>query len=442
VQAARLPEGFRGARDIAAFGLAPQAHGDQSAPFRALLADAVRRDIPVVLPPGTYRVADIVAPDGLTIAGTPGATRLVSATGGPVLTGAGLARLILSGLTVTGAGPGTGTRKGGAANDGGLLELSDIADLTIEGCSVGGGTDGHGLLMTRCGGRIRDNALQGVGGVGLFAIDSSGLSITGNRLADCGNGGILVHRSQEGEDGSIVTGNRITRIAARDGGTGQNGNGINVFRAGNVIVSQNHISDCAFSAIRANAASNVLVTGNQALRSGETAIYCEFGFSGAIVSGNIVDTAANGILVVNFDTGGRLATVAQNVVRNITGVGPYVHDGAGFGFGISVEADTVVSGNVIDSVARWALVLGWGPYLRNVSVTGNMIRTAPIGCVVSVVDGAGAALIADNIFDRTGAAIVGYRWTEKATGDLMDEPQAGPVKAFPHVTLSGNRRTG
>jgi hypothetical protein len=71
-------------------------------------------------------------------------------------------------------------------------------------------------------------------------------------VRDCANGGILVHRWSVGEDATIVARNRVMRIAARAGGTGQNGNGINIFRAGNVMVTDNHVSDCAFSAIRAN----------------------------------------------------------------------------------------------------------------------------------------------------------------------------------------------
>ena len=85
------------------------------------------------------------------------------------------------------------------------------------------------------------------------------LTITGNTVEDCGNGGILIHRWKKGEDGSIVTGNRITRIGANDGGTGQNGNGINIFRAGGVMVSGNQIADCAFTGVRANSASNVQI---------------------------------------------------------------------------------------------------------------------------------------------------------------------------------------
>jgi putative cofactor-binding repeat protein len=98
-----------------------------------------------------------------------------------------------------------------------------------------------------------------------------------------------------------------------------------------------------------------------------------------VVSGNMIDGAANGISIANFDKGGRLASVTGNVVRNLTLKGPYQHE-LGFGIGIAAEADTLVSGNVIEGAPRWGMQLGWGPYLRNLVVTGNVIRKAPIGC--------------------------------------------------------------
>ena len=112
--------------------------------------------------------------------------------------------------------------------------------------------------------------------------------------------------------------------------------------------------------MRANAANNVQITGNTCLRSGEVAIFSEFGFSGALIANNIVEKAANGISVANFDHGGRLAVVANNIVRDLVTEGPYPADGQGFGVGIAVEADVTVSGNVIDGAPRFGLVLGWG----------------------------------------------------------------------------------
>ncbi len=37
----------------------------------------------------------------------------------------------------------------------------------------------------------------------------------------------------------------------------------------------------------------------------------------------MMDGAANGISIANFDQGGRLASVTGNVVRNLTLKGPY-----------------------------------------------------------------------------------------------------------------------
>jgi uncharacterized secreted repeat protein (TIGR03808 family) len=164
------------------------------------------------------------------------------------------------------------------------------------------------------------------------------------------------------------------RIAARAGGTGQNGNGINIFRAGNVMVTDNHVSDCAFSAIRANSASNIQIVSNQAIRSGETAVYAEFSFEGAVIASNLIDGGTVGISVANFNEGGRLAAVTGNIIRNLTTQGPYPAEYAGFGIGMAIEADAAVTGNVIEGAPKWGVLMGWGPFLRAVNFTGNTIR--------------------------------------------------------------------
>ncbi|OJF91706.1 TIGR03808 family TAT-translocated repetitive protein [Pararhizobium antarcticum] len=422
-------DGLRGAIDIAPYGLTPDATVDQGDALNRLLRDAASSGLQAVLPAGDYVVSGVNLPDGIDLSGTAGATRLIHAGGRFALSGRNLKRARLSGLSIDGAAQPLG------AEAGGLLHLENIAAMTIEDCTITGSSK-HGIHADGCGGRLSGNRITAAGMAGLYALDSRALSITGNIVSDCGNGGILVHRQTAGEDGTMIAGNRVTRIAATEGGTGENGNGINLFRTANVMVTGNHVSDCAFSAIRANAASNVQIADNQCLRSGETAIYAEFGFEGAVVSDNLIDGAANGILIVNFNDGGRLAVVSGNLVRNLKEDGPYVHDGAGFGFGIAVEADTVVSGNIIENAPKYGLMLGWGPYLRNVVATGNLVRAAQIGCAVTVVEEAGTALIADNLFqDVPGGGIVGFRWNDKATGDLM----AAGAETFRHLTLQGNR---
>jgi len=314
------------------------------------------------------------------------------------------------------------------------LDIRGTPRFVMDNCELLGASK-NAIALERVSGRIENCEISGAAQAAIWSVDAGRMRIAGNMISDCGYGGILVHRWQPGEDGTIVSGNRIDRILARSGGTGQFGNGINVFRAGRVIISDNQISDCAFSAIRSNSGSNVQISGNNCVRSGETSIYSEFAFEGAVISNNIVDGAANGISVVNFNEGGRMSAVNGNLVRNLSTKGPYTADAPGFGVGITVEADASVSGNVIERAPLYGMHLGWGPYLRNVVATGNVIREAGEGIAVSVVEGVGSVVISDNVIDgaRRGA-IVGHRWSEAVTGDLAKTNQD-----LPGLTVERNR---
>jgi uncharacterized secreted repeat protein (TIGR03808 family) len=271
--------------------------------------------------------------------------------------------------------------------------------------------------------------------VALFFLDGSALIITSNVIRDSGNGGILIWQSRNRDDGSTVADNRIENTLARSGGSGQNGNAINVFRAGNVIVRGNHIRNAAFSAIRGNAASNIQIIGNNCSALDEVAIYSEFAFEGAVISNNIVDGAGIGVSVTNFNEGGRLATVHGNVIRNVAARRPGTPPEEE-GIGITVEADTVVSGNVIDTAANAGIKAGWGKYLRNVAVTGNVVRTVNYGVAVSVTSGAGDAVIASNIISGAKrAAIVGMNHRTVVTGDLAKEG----ADRYPQLKIHGNQ---
>ena len=128
--------------------------------------------------------------------------------------------------------------------------------------------------------------------------------------------------------------------------------------------------------------------------------------------------------------------VQGNVIRNLTprrppGADP--HDAAGVGIG--VEADTAVTGNVIENAPSAGIALGWGQYLRDVTVTGNVVRNADVGIAVSVVPGAGSAVIADNLISgvRRGA-ILGMDRHTPVTGDLTNDGAR-----FAQLAISGNR---
>jgi uncharacterized secreted repeat protein (TIGR03808 family) len=402
------------------------AEGDQTALLQTLLDEVATTGEILFLPPGDYLCGPLRLPARARLAGIDGASRLF----GPqlALQANGVRQLSLSHLTLDGLG------RPGVAAGRHLVELVDCPDLSAEGCRFLGAA-GHALALTAVGGRVSDCRITGAVDVALLSRDAIGLHVIDNIVEDCGNGGILVHRTLPGQDGSIVRGNRLARIRADAGGTGQYGNAINLFKAHGVTVDGNQIADSAFSAIRSNGGSNAVISGNTCLNSGETALYAEFQFEGAVISDNIVDGAAIGISVANFNEGGRLALCTGNLIRNLRTRGPYPADAPGFGMGISVEADTVVSNNVVENAPLFGLKLGWGPYLRDVAATGNVLRRCGTGIAVSVVEGAGRTLIASNLIsDPAVGAILGYRWSEAVTADLARDPGSAPA----HLSLSAN----
>lgn len=420
---------IRGSIDATELGVKPGALDDQSKAFADMLSRASARDMPVFLRPGTYVVSNLSLPDRVRLTGVPGATRIVYGGGGHLMMTERAERIELAGLVFDG---GNGWLADYAQ---GLLDLRQVAHLAIDNCEISG-SGRHGLALEHASGRVERSAISGAADAGIYSVEAKGLAIAGNSVSECADGGILVHRWRAAEDGTMVTGNRVERIGARSGGTGQNGNGINAFRAGNVIISGNIVVDCAFSAIRANSASNLQVTGNTCSRSGETALYSEFSFEGAVIANNIVDGAANGISMVNFNEGGRMGVCSNNIVRNLSISGPYPADAPGFGVGISVEADTSVSGNVVENAPLYGIKIGWGPFMRNVTATGNVVRKAGTGIAVTIVEGAGPAVISDNIIEAaTHGAIVGQRWAKPVTGDLATLGNAG----YAHLTVERNR---
>jgi uncharacterized secreted repeat protein (TIGR03808 family) len=294
----------------------------------------------------------------------------------------------------------------------------------------------NGITLEAIEGEVTGSTISAADAA-IFSLDARGLRIAGNTVRGAGNGGILIWRSEPGDDGTLVVDNRIEGIMNKAGGSGEYGNAINVFRADNVIVRGNRIRNAAFSAVRGNKASNLQIIGNTCSGLGEVALYAEFGFEGVVIANNIVDGAAIGVSVTNFNQGGRLAVVQGNLIRNLVGrrpPGTNPNDSAGIGIGI--EADTVVTGNVVENAANIGIAAGWGPYLRDVAITSNVIRGADFGITVSVAPGAGAAVIADNLIsDVRSGAIIGMEWKKPVTGDLAKD---GATR-YAQLSIGGNR---
>lgn len=414
IQATGLAAGLAVATPTRAIELDPASDADQSEALQAALHAATGTGR-LSLPAGRFSVSGLLFPGQLVVEGVPGATWLV-ASGAPIGMVSGVADLVLCHIGFT-----------GDSGDGPLLGIEGASSILVDSCRF---RDSGGIALGLSGSsaRIRDCDFSGHGDAAIHAIDCTGLAITGNAVANCGNAGIRVWRSESGFDGSIVAGNRISAIDWRDGGNGQNGNGVNVFRADGVLVSGNVISDCAFTAVRLNATNNTIISDNQCRNSGEVAIFSEFGFSGSIISGNLVDGAAGGISMTNLDTDGHMAVCTGNIVRNIAPRSEVNPDTSPFG--IFAEADAAITGNIVDNVPGLAIGAGWGPYLRNVLVADNVVTNALIGIGVSVAEGAGAVTIGANRIDASQHAIAGLAWTDVVEPDLAAAADRYPLVTF------------
>ncbi|MEO0327221.1 MAG: TIGR03808 family TAT-translocated repetitive protein [Pseudomonadota bacterium] len=394
-------------------GLVPGSTQDQGSALQSILDKASSDGKAVFLEPGRYRISNVTLPKNTNLQGVHGSTTLEYAGGEHFVYSEGAENISLSGIRLDG---GLLPTAGYAES---LLRIRDAKQVWIEKCAITNAA-AIGSYISGSSGKFVNNTIDSaIGTAAIYALDNSKFEIASNTIEECGNNGILVHRSSIGEDNTIITSNRIRQISALNGGTGPWGNGINTYRANGVIVNGNHISDCAFSTIRSNSCSNIQISDNTCLRVGETSIYSEFAFEGASITGNIVDGAALGISIANFLDGGRLSVCANNIVRNMHNHIPYPEDGHIHGSGISVEADTSVTGNVIENVPRFGLLLGWGPYLRNVNVNANVVHRANIGVYVSAVEGVGPVSIHNNTLSKVKAGgVVGHNWHDVATGDL------------------------
>jgi uncharacterized secreted repeat protein (TIGR03808 family) len=415
-------------RDATQYGVRPGSPDDQTRNLQCAIDEAARAQVPLVLPPGVYRTGLLNLQNGTQLIGVRGATRLAF-TGGPsLLLGEGAGHISLSGITLDGGKIPLPARRG-------LIHLLGGRDVRISDCEITA-SGGSGIWIEQVAGDISGNSFADIAATALVSFDALGLIVSRNTITGTNDNGIEILRTAIGDDGTLVADNRIENIKAGPGGSGQYGNAINAFRAGNVIVRGNHIRNCDYSAVRGNSASNIQITGNSISDVREVALYSEFAFQGAIIANNTVDGAALGVSVCNFNEGGRMAAVTGNIIRNLlpkrpAGTAP---DDDG-GIGIYVEANCSVTGNVIENAPAFGIVAGWGKYLRDVTITGNVIRNAFAGIGVSVAIGAGTALVNNNMIAETPrGAVVGLDHLSVATADLA----ADGAQRYAQVVVGSN----
>jgi uncharacterized secreted repeat protein (TIGR03808 family) len=415
-------------RDATQYGVRPGSPDDQTRALQRAIDEAARAQAPLALPPGVYRTGMLRLSGGTQLVGVRGATKLVFTGGASMLSGEGANSVGLTGITLDGGGIPLPTRRG-------LLHCLGGRDLRVIDCEIAG-SGGNGIWLENVSGDVSGNILTNIAVTGITSFDAQGLIVSRNTIQGTSDNGIEILRTTIGDDGTLVADNRIENIKAGPGGSGQYGNAINAFRAGNVIVRGNRIRNCDYSAVRGNSASNIQISGNSVSDVREVALYSEFAFEGAVIANNTVDGAALGVSVCNFNEGGRLSVVQGNIIRNLLPkrpIGTAPDDDAGIG--IYVEADTSVTGNVIENAPAFGIVAGWGKYLRDVAISGNVIRNAFAGIGVSVVPGAGTALVNNNMISLAPrGAVVGLDHARPVTPDLS----ADGAQRFAQVVVGTN----
>ncbi|MFQ3454340.1 TIGR03808 family TAT-translocated repetitive protein [Bradyrhizobium sp. UFLA01-814] len=415
-------------RDVTQYGVRPGSPDDQTRNLQRAIDDAARAQVPLAFPPGLYRTGLLRLAPGSQLIGVRGASRLLFNGGASLLEGEGAGGVVLMGLTFDGGNVPLPNRRG-------LVHCLSGRDVRITDCRFTG-SGGNGIWFEQMSGDVSNNVFTDIATTALVSFDAIGLMVSRNTIKGTHDNGIEILRTAIGDDGSIVADNRIEDIKAGPGGSGQYGNAINAFRAGNVIVRGNRIKNCDFSAVRGNSASNIHITDNSVSNVREVALYSEFSFEAAVIANNTVDGAAIGVSVCNFNEGGRIAVVQGNIIRNLLPkrpIGTDPNDGAGIG--IYVEADSTVTGNVIENAPTFGIVAGWGKYLRDVAISGNVVRNAFVGIGVSVVPGAGTALINNNMISETpGGAVVGLDHARPITPDLS----AGGAQQYAQLVVGAN----
>jgi uncharacterized secreted repeat protein (TIGR03808 family) len=410
---ASLPNLSALGRDAMQFGVRPNSADDQTRALQRAIDECARSATPLALPSGVYRTSMLTLPVNTQLLGVRGATKLQYVGGGPsLLSSEGTANLALTGLVLDGGHIALPARRG-------LLHGLSVQTLRVDDCEILA-SGGSGAWFENVSGHVRTTLFRDIASTALVSFDAQGLLVAQNTILGTNDNGIEILRTAIGDDGTLVIDNRIEDIKAGPGGSGQYGNAINAFRAGNVIIRGNRIKNCDYSGVRGNSASNIQIVGNSISDVREVALYSEFAFEGAVIAHNTVDGCATGVSVCNFNEGGRLAVVQGNIIRNIlpkrpAGTAP---DDDG-GVGIYVEADASVTGNVIENAPSFGIVAGWGKYLRDVAISGNVIRNTFVGIGVSVAPGAGSALIDNNVIsDAPRGAVVGLDHFKPVTADL------------------------
>lgn len=275
-----------------------------------------------------------------------------------------------------------------------LIAVSAAArNVAFENCEIVN-SPGIGLYVNAFSEVLVRACTVGSHSIGIWS-ENGKINVRDSSIVNLTNNGIAIWRDSITGDSSTICNNMINNVDTQAGGTGQNGNGVSVYRAVGVNITDNKIFNTKYSAIRCNGGALFNICNNNIYNAREVAIYAEvpgagIDLTGAVISGNSLDTVGNGIAVANSGQFGdgvaRSVVVEGNRISNV--LDNPIPDAGYFppttiGVGIKVEQDCVESGNLIDGSARVGILAGVNTGARDLVVTGNLVRNAPIGIGVS-----------------------------------------------------------
>src|SRR6202790_1033739 len=226
-------------RDATQYGVRPGSPDDQTKVLQRAIDEAARAQVPLALPPGVYRTGMLRLQNGTQLVGVRGATKLVFNGGASMLSGDGANSIGLANITLDGGGIPLPKRRG-------LVHCLGGRDIRVTDCEITR-SGGNGIWLENVCGDISGNIITSTATPAIVSFDAQGLLVSRNTILDTNDNGIEILRTAIGDDGSQVLDNRIEDIKAGPGGSGQYGNAINAFRAGNVIVRGNRIRNCDYS---------------------------------------------------------------------------------------------------------------------------------------------------------------------------------------------------
>src|SRR3954453_10500466 len=227
-------------RDATQYGVRPGSPDDQTRALQRAIDEAARAQAPLALPGGVYRTGMLRLSSGTQLIGVRGATKLVFTGGASMFAGEGASSIALSGITLDGGGIPLPARRG-------LVHCLGGRDIRIVDCEIIG-SGGNGIWLENVSGDVSGNILSAIAVTAITSFDAQGLMVSRNTIQGTDHNGIEILRTTIGDGGPLVLGNRNEDIKAGPGGSGQYGNAINAFRAGNVIVRGNRIKNCDYSA--------------------------------------------------------------------------------------------------------------------------------------------------------------------------------------------------